>query len=143
MARSPVYTPQPVSGPQQPAVITAPNMPARDLVSPTLASTQAPVTAPTVAYGGPMTNPDVARSSPGTPQPGPAVNPSPAPTWTWTPTASPCQTLGGTDLAAVSMPPGYAGPVATVPTSQMQDFGQPMGRTVGQPVDADTSQGGS
>ncbi len=89
---------------------------------PTLTSTQAPVTAPTTTYAGPMANPDVARTSPGTPQPGPAVDPSPGPTWTFTPTASPNQTLDTANRAAVTTPPGYAGPVALTPGSPMQDF---------------------
>ncbi len=147
MARSnPVYTPQPTTGPTAPQPIAglgslAPP-PAAGLTSPTFVSGQAPVTAPTMAYSGPDTNPEVARSAPGMPQPGPAVNPSAAPTWTWTPTPSPSQTLSPTDLAAVSTAPGYAGPMPVNATSQMQDMrGAGQTRIDGQPMPSDTSQG--
>ncbi len=88
-----------------------------------------------------MASNEIARTAPGTPQPGPAVDPS-LPTWQFVPTASPLQTLAPSDLAAVSGNPGYAGPVALNPTSQMVDFG-PAGqsRIDGQPAPSDTSQG--
>ncbi len=144
MARpNPIYRPQPVSGPQAPTPIVPANMPARDLVSPTLASTQVPVTAPTMPTCGPTDNPYVAATTPWSQPltPGPAAQAS-APTWTWTPTPSPNQTLDSADRAAVSGNPGYAGPVPVNATSQMQDM-----RGVGQTrqdvpgVPDDTSQG--
>ncbi len=144
--QNPVYRPQPPSGPQQPAPIIlgdAGLLPSGGLLNPVPSSGQPPVTAPTVAYGGPMANSEVARSAPGTPQPGPAVTPSPGPMLTFVPSASPNQTLDSSDRAAVSGNPGVAGPIATVPTSQWQDFGMPMGQTVDQPVDGDTASSGS
>ncbi len=147
MARSnPVYTPQPTTGPTAPQPIAglgslAPP-PAAGLTSPTFASGQVPVTAPTVAYGGAMANSEIARAAPGTPQPGPAQNPSAAPTGIFTPTPSPNQVLDSADRAAVSTAPGYAGPVPVNATSQMQDMaGVGLTRVDGQAAPSDTSQG--
>ncbi len=100
-----------------------------------------PDTAPTPAYGGPTANPETARTAPGTPLPGPLVNPSP-PTWSWTPSPSPNQQLDSADRTAVSTPPDYAGPVPVNATSQMQDMsGVGQTRIDGQSAPSDTSQG--
>ncbi len=89
-----------------------------------------------------MANNEIARTAPGPPQPGPAVNPSPLPTWSWTPSPSPNQSLDSADRAAVSANPGYAGPVALNPTSQMQDTaGVGQTRIDGQSAPSDSSQG--
>lgn len=66
---------------------------------------------------------------PGYPQPGlEARNAADSlPLLTFTPGPSLCQTP---NLTAVTGNPGVAGPVATMPTTVMQDFGQPMGQTI-------------
>lgn len=77
---------------------------------------------------------------PSSPQPGPtaANQADPLPFLSYSASSSPCQSSG--DLTAVSTPPGNAGPVATMPTSPMQDFGRQMGKTVTQtPPDSDTA----
>lgn len=84
-------------------------------------------------------------NAPGYPKPGLADNPDVggpmAPVLNFTPPSSPCQQGG--NQTAVGGNPGLAGPVATVPTTQMQDFGQPMGQTLTTPTLPSTAQGGS
>lgn len=78
---------------------------------------------------------------PGLPQPGPAPQDAaaPLPFLTFNPGPSPCQ---NPTVIAVGGNPGDAGPRATVPTTPMQDFGQPMGRTL-VPAPPSTAAGGS
>lgn len=67
--------------------------------------------------------------SPPMPAPGPlALNSAQRPILDFSPSPSVAQTEA--DCAAVSTPPGPAGPRATMPTTPMQDFSQPMGQTM-------------
>jgi hypothetical protein len=87
---------------------------------------------------------DTANSTPpGFPQPGlnDPERAGPLPLLAFAPGASPCQAAA--DLSALATQPPAAGPLATVPTMQMQDFGQPIGQTVITPPDGDTASSGS
>ena len=75
--------------------------------------------------------PGVADSiPPPLPLPGPTARDSakPLPILDFSPAPSVAQTQA--DCTAVCMPPAPAGPRATMPTTPMQDFGQPMGQTL-------------
>jgi hypothetical protein len=58
---------------------------------------------------------------PGMPKPGPPGGPSPINPLSFTPGPSPLQ--AASDLTAVSIVPGVAGPVCVNPTQNNQDFG--------------------
>src|SRR5215472_17946752 len=74
-------------------------------------------------------------NAPNLPKPGLADNPDAGgpmtPMFAFTPQPSACQ--AGGNQAAVGGMPAYAGPIATIPTSNMQDFSQGMGQTINTP----------
>ena len=67
---------------------------------------------------------------PGLPEPGlnSAERRDPLPLLAFSPPPSLCQS--GSDLTALSTPPGGAGPTRVIPATPMQDFGQPPEQTI-------------